>query len=300
MKKVIISGASGYFGTLTKSYLIKSGVEVLSAGRGNDNDIHFDLSMAEEFANKEINNDIDTFIHAAATHEVNCIEQPYNCIFNNVAGTRAALEFCVKNKIKKFIYISTFHVYGTDIGSIRENTQTKPMHDYGLTHLQAEEYVRMYTNKGLIDGVSLRPSNMFDTPLSIKSFNRWSLIPFSFCQSAISESRIELMSPGYQQRNFVSVHDIVKIINKVVSNEIQAEVINIPGVSTYSIKGFAELVKKIISESFGRTIEIVAPDGVKKDNKLDYGSNYFKPEDNGFKHIEEHVREFSRRLINDK
>lgn len=296
MEKVILAGASGYFGSLAEHYLKKSGVEVLSAGRRVRSDLHFDLDLLEEFASSQIDGEIDVFIHAAATHEVDCVESPYKCVNRNVAGTRAALDFCVKNKIKKFIYISTFHVYGTDVGVINERTPVAPLHDYGITHFQAEEYVRMYTRKGLIDGVCLRPSNMFGLPVSLINFDRWTLIPFSFCKDAVEKGEVELKTPGHQYRNFVSVEDIVNVIKKISSNEINAEIINIPGVDTYSIREFAKLVQNVMSEKFDIKILVTAPDGEVK-SRLFYESDYFDPESMNFSHIKEHVNQFCGHMI---
>ena len=297
MNKVIISGASGYFGKLATYYLEESGVKVLSAGRAANSDIHFDLDFAVDFASTKISENIDAFIHAAATHEVDCVNYPYKCVSRNVAGTRAALDFCVNNGIKTFIYISTFHVYGTDVGIISEQTPPKPNHDYGLTHLQAEEYVRMYTRKGLINGISVRPSNMFDLPISLDDFNRWSLIPFGFCKSAVNDGEIVLKTTGMQERNFVSVRDIVKVIKMIFNNKLTFDVINIPGVSTYSIRDFANMVKRIMLEEFSKSVEVIVPEGGLQNNVLTYMSNYFKPDDLEFLHIEDHVINFCKELI---
>jgi UDP-glucose 4-epimerase len=297
VNRVLISGASGYFGSLTKDYLQKAGVEVISAGRARDADITFDLDNPDAFASYSIDNDVDVFIHAAATNEVDCIKHPYLSVYRNVAATRSALDFCVHNGIRNFYYISTFHVYGIDAGVVNEDTAPCPTHDYGLTHLQAEEYVRMYTRKGLINGVSFRPANMFDVPISLNGFNRWSLIPFSFCRSAVKESRIVLKSPGYQKRNFVSVKDIVRIINMVFQGEITAEVINIPGVSTLSIREFALLVKSVMQDNFGHSIEIEVPEGISLSTDLLYKSHYFSPVELNFSDIEAHINRFCGALI---
>jgi len=299
MKKVILSGATGYFGALTKKYLQDDGYVICSAGRSQSSDLYFDLDDPDSFAGLNFLGG-DAFIHAAAANEVECVEKPYQALFRNVAGTRAALDFCVKNNIKKFIYISTFHVYGKDTGVIDESTQPEPKHDYGLTHLQAEEYVKMYSRKGVIDGVILRPSNMFDMPLDLNTFNRWSLIPFGFCKSAIYDGKIELRTSGDQERNFVSVKDIVKVIKIVIHDEMKAEVINVPGASDLSVKMLAMLVKKIARMKFNIDVDVVAPNGNKPKDSLHFKSNAVSPSDLGFGVIDEHIFRLCKELIHER
>lgn len=297
MKRVILSGATGYFGSLAKKYFEGRGFKVISAGRGKDSDIFFDMNNPASLSNVHLHDNVDLFVHAAAINEVDCVNDPYGAISGNVSGTKAALEFCVSNEIKDFYYISTFHVYGTDYGVVNENVPPRPVHDYGLTHLLAEEYVRMYTRKGLINGVSLRPSNMFDVPISLDSFNRWSLIPFLFCKSAVDDNRIVLNTPGFQQRNFVSVQNIIDVIEMLSRGDLHAEVINIPGVSTLSIRHFAELVKSTMREKFDRLVVIELPTGALSDNELFYESLYLSPHELGFTKIDEHVEKFCKVLI---
>ncbi len=300
MKSVIISGRSGYFGSLASSYLNCMGVDVFSAGRHATDDYKFDLDRPAEFSELKVNRQVDTFIHAAATNEVDCVRDPYTTVTRNVTATRSALDFCVKNEIKNFIYISTFHVYGANGGNIHELTSPRPLNDYGLTHLMAEEFVNMYHRKGLVRGTSFRPSNMFDPPLSISDFGRWSLIPFSFCREAVNSRKIVLKSHGLQQRNFVSVRDIVTSILLTVDGKIDSTVVNVPGVDTLSVRGFAYLVQKYAKEILDIDVQVIYPDGENNEPALQYESKHIDPVKLGFSRVDDHVRQFLELVQNEK
>ena len=144
-KSIIVSGASGYLGSALCNHFYEQNWKVIKAGRNIADDIHFDLNFPKKIAQNKINEKADLFIHTAAANEVFCKEYPYESILYNVLGTKAAIDFCCLNKINKFVYISTFHVFGNPQDLINEKTIPTPVNDYGLTHLQAEQYVDLYT-----------------------------------------------------------------------------------------------------------------------------------------------------------
>ena len=294
-KTVLISGANGYFGGIACRYFRESGWNVLKATRQHDADIYLDLDKPEEFACISAPDHIDLFIHAAAAHEVMCVKSPYLSIFQNIAGTKAALEFCVNNKIDRFIYISTFHVYGNPIGQITEDIVPLPVNDYGLSHLQAEEYVQMYSMNTGLKGTVLRPSNFYGIPADMHQFNRWTLTPLAFCREAIITKRIQLNTPGLQKRNFVSIHDICLIIDKIYNCNVSLPLLNICGPDTISIKDLAKSVISTLDSEFKIAVELVVPDGNNSGTDFTYSSNYindiYPPTQNIYDFITKFVRE---------
>ena len=257
-KTVVISGANGYFGGIACQYFHEQGWSVLKATRQTGADIYCDLDHPEQLAKTKTDYHADVFIHAAAAHEVTCREQPYRSIFYNVAGTRAALDFCVLNNIQHFVYLSTFHVFGNAQGMIDESTVPCPLNDYGLSHLQAEQYVQMYNKAKKVKGLVVRPSNFFGIPANLQACDRWTLIPLAFCREAVETNRIILKTAGLQERNFVSVQDICEAIEKAVDVE-DLETLHVFGQDTLSVKGLAELVQTVMRDELGKDISIKSP-----------------------------------------
>jgi UDP-glucose 4-epimerase len=269
---VIISGANGYFGGIACQFFATQGWRVLKAARQPGADLFFDLDTPEAFATQKLTERVDLFIHAAAAHEITCREQPYRSIAQNVVGTKAALDFSVANGIKHFTYLSTFHVFGNPEGTLDEFTPPLPANDYGLSHLQAEAYVQLYTRQQWINGLIVRPSNFFGTPANLATCNRWTLVPLAFCREALRDRQIVLQTPGHQQRNFVAIVDICQVIQRAYVLSPKVSVLHIPGPDTLSIRELAKLVQTIINIHWQEKIEIMIPEGSSSPHAFDYSS----------------------------
>lgn len=269
---VIISGASGYFGGIACQYFRDQSWTVLTATRHQEADLYFDLNQPEHFAKQVINQPVDLFIHAAAAHEVTCREQPYQSIFQNVAGTKAALDFCIANQISRVVYLSTFHVFGHPTGQIDELTQPLPANDYGLSHLQSEDYLRLYRREQSLQTLVLRPSNFFGVPVDVASCKRWTLTPLGFCRSAVEKKQIVLRTPGYQRRNFIAVQDICATIASAFHKMDTLDLLHLPGPETLSIRELAQLVQRVMWQQFDITIDVVMPDGEPIEDTFTYSS----------------------------
>ena len=257
-KTVVISGANGYFGGIACQYFQEQGWSVLKATRQEGSDIHCDLDHPEQFAATRMECHADLFIHAAAAHEVTCREQPYRSIFYNVAGTKAALDFCVLNEIQHFVYLSTFHVFGHPQGIIDESTVPSPVNDYGLSHLQAEQYVQMYSKANSLRGLVVRPSNFFGIPANLQACDRWTLIPLAFCIEAVETNKIILKTSGLQERNFIAVTDICDAIDKAIEVK-DLEILHVFGQDTLSVRGLAELVQTVMRNKLSADVVIEYP-----------------------------------------
>ena len=297
MKTVIISGATGYFGGIASSYFNSIGWKVLKATRNDEADIYFDIENPKLISKTKLDEKVDLFIHAAASHEVECKDEPYKAIFKNVIGTKAALDFCVNNNIENFIYLSTFHVFGEPEGILTETSIPYPANDYGLSHFQAEEYINMYRRQNKIKSLILRPSNFYGIPSKIQEFKRWTLVPFAFSRDAVLNEKIILHTSGNQYRNFVSVKDICRVIEHSLPKMDQLSLVHIVGNDSISIRSLAYLVKRVMNEYFNENIDIVINSKDKistKDYKFTslYLNEIYKPADS----IEYFILNFIKQL----
>ncbi|TVQ43445.1 MAG: NAD(P)-dependent oxidoreductase [Gloeocapsa sp. DLM2.Bin57] len=295
-KTVIISGANGYFGSIACQYFKKQGWQVLKGTRQQDADIKIDLDAVDDLVKQTVSTPVDLFIHAAAAHEVTCRENPYTSICQNIVGTKAALDFCLSNNIPKFVYLSTFHVFGHPSGTIDESVQPLPANDYGLSHLQAEEYVQMYNRESKIQGTVIRPSNFFGIPANLKKFNRWTLVPVSFCQEAVLNKQIILKTPGTQKRNFIGVNDICATLEKLFFLQENIPLIHLTGNDNLSIKELAQLVCQIMKTHFDKEIELTIPEGVQASDDFSYESKFLSQIHQPIEEIEDFLIEFCRLL----
>jgi len=252
MNKILLTGGSGFLGAEIKAYYNSLGVEVTTLGRHENSDIRIDFDDFD-IANLNLKKySFDTLIHCAAINETIIKKSIPNTYSMNVTSTRLLTELAINSNISNFIYISTFHVYGVGSGVIDENHSTKPLNDYGLTHLLSEKIVQNVCSLNNINYLIVRPTNVYEIPESIKEFNRWTLVPFLFVKQAVEKSEISLTSSGEQLRNFVSVQDVINSFAYLGKESI----VNAYGPDTLTIKGFAYKVAKIASEVLGLDVSV--------------------------------------------
>jgi UDP-glucose 4-epimerase len=260
-KRVLITGATGYLGGAVNAAFSNAKWEVLSAGRKDSSTLKMDFSKPELILNHPLLSDsIDVCVHVAAAHEVVCAKDPLLAMTINVLGSRALIEWCIAQKITRFIYVSTFHIFGNNQGDLIETVRPEPLNDYGLTHLLAEETALMFGRRGLIDVRILRPSNLIGIPEELASFNRWSLAPFDFCLQAARTGRIVLKSSGRQIRNWVGLTTFSDCVLKQSSEE-GPKCIHVSGIDL-SVIEMASLIAKSWRKNFDSEIKIITPEGV--------------------------------------
>lgn len=297
-KRVLVTGATGYLGGAIAASFSKSHWQVLTAGRKENSSLIMDFSKPESILNhSHLIDPVDVCVHVAAAHEIVCAKDPLLAMTVNVLGTRALVEWCIAQKIPRFIYISTFHVFGNNQGDLIETEPPKPSNDYGLTHLLAEETAIMFDRRAVIDVRVLRPSNLIGAPEAWESFDRWTLAPFDFCFQAASKGRIVLQSSGRQIRNWVGLAALSDCVLKQSSGE-GPKCLHVSGCDL-SVLELAKLIAKSWQVQFGSEIQIIVPDN--KQEMLEPRRKFFSVYENeeGFlPNIDAFVSSVGLHLIN--
>ncbi len=261
MKTILITGAGGYFGNVACRFFTQRGWRVLKGSRKPGADLAVDLDRPEKLASARLPGPIDAMLHAAAAHEVACARNPTDATVHNVAGTVAALEFATAMHIPRFVYLSTFRVFGRPRGVLDESSPPYPVDAYGLTHWQAEEAVALYTRLSRLSGFSVRPTNFYGAPETLDGFGRWTLVTFGFIREAFETGSITLRTPGLQVRNFVSVERVCEGIYNNLSREEPVPLLHIPGARAMSVLEWAKLVAWEIRRNFGHDVQMNCPGG---------------------------------------
>ena len=181
MKKVLITGATGFLGKYMVRELINNNYEVVAQGRKKD--------VLEELRKKynvqtlkcsldEIKNitlDVDGVIHAAALSTVwGRWQDFYN---SNVLGTENVINFCLKNNVKRLVYVSSPSVYSAkyDRFDIKEEDYDKKnkLNFYIKSKILAEDLINKIDIQKL-ETVIIRPRGLFgigDTSLIPRLIN---------------------------------------------------------------------------------------------------------------------------------
>jgi dTDP-4-dehydrorhamnose reductase len=139
--RIGLTGARGVLGTRIRSALSSKGHEVVPY----DGDVR-DFAAIDAWANG-----LEAAVHAAAIVPIDkVVDQLFNAISVNVAGTANVARAIARNSNCHLTYISTSHVYTSSDRPLKENETLKPVSLYGLTKLQGEQWISSLLNRTLI------------------------------------------------------------------------------------------------------------------------------------------------------
>jgi len=270
--KVLITGGLGYLGGRIAQHLggllPKSNIRLLIRNGGQPVPAWaegYDVlsgNILDDAALSRACTGIDSIVHLAALNEIDSERRPLDALKVNGEGTLRLLNAATESGVGRFIYFSTFHVYGLNaFGEITENTVPAPFHPYAITHHVAEDFVRMATQKRKTRGVILRLSNGVGYP-SHPTVNRWSLAFNNFCLQAVLRSEIVLKSSGRQHRDFITLTDISRCVEHILLGdgkifEDRNIIYNLGGDYSISILDAAKLVAERCQKTLGKRSKII-------------------------------------------
>jgi nucleoside-diphosphate-sugar epimerase len=153
MKKVLVTGATGFLGSYLLPELTKTGVKIFALSRQNKENednvtwIQADISDESSLLRPEVIdelNDIDCIIHAAALYDLNAGHE--ELFRHNVMGTANILHLArLLKKVPHFAHISTIAIAGNAAINFDETLfdvgQTFP-DEYASTKFASEHLVR--------------------------------------------------------------------------------------------------------------------------------------------------------------
>ena len=214
---ILITGAMGYLGGRIVQYLAEHSDDDLRLAsrkprasrpvwlsRGN----FVPLNLEDMASCEAACQDVAVVVHLAALNEIECAADPVAAALVNGVGTWRLVQAALHQKVRKFIFFSTAHVYGQPLaGLINERTLPRPAHPYASSHHFGEEAVLEAHDKGRMTGIVLRLSNGVGAP-AFKEVNRWTLLANDLCRQAVVDRKLTLRSSGLAMRDFISISDI--------------------------------------------------------------------------------------------
>lgn len=221
--RVILTGISGFIGSVLTQRCLKSGYQVLGISRDNAMLVSRELGVDVVKADLLVSNNLDSInfhesdiiIHCATANDI--LSKDFSSgVTLSVMGTRHLFEAALKAGVRKVVLFSTAQVYGTElIGLVDESSPVRCETPYALNHFFAEELSRLYSINNGFDVAVIRPSNVYGVP-QINTINRSTLVPMTFVEQVIDQGSITLHSSGKQIRNFVSTDEVADLILKIL------------------------------------------------------------------------------------
>jgi len=226
----------------------------------------------------------DCIIHLAALNEIDSAKDPDLADKVNCDGTKHLIAAANEYNVAKFIYFSTFHIYGKAIKNVvNENTVPEPFHPYATTHYRAEKALSRVPFEE-IQTLVLRLSNSYGYPMD-KTVNRWSLVVNDLCRQAVVEKKIKLKSSGNQCRDFIAIEDVARAIFHflfVIPNGWGDGVYNLGSGESTTILDMAKRIANFHKKKYGTSVQIEIPEEKNVINEIKFSYSIDKLLSTGF------------------
>lgn len=168
---------------------------------------------------------------------------------HNVLGTLNILEYCVKKKIKKMIFVSSY-VYGTpNKNPINENHQIRPHNIYAKSKVLSEELCKIYSQKYKIQIIILRPFNIYG------NLQKDDSLISNIIKSIKNNKQITIVNKN-NKRDYLYIDDLIDAIIKLIEYKCEFEIFNIGSGKSYSFEKVIELFENKTKKKISRKNEI--------------------------------------------
>ena len=266
MKVCLVTGGMGFIGSNFIRYLLESNIElkIINVDKltyaGNPENLK---DVAEKYPNNykfhkidicdfepvdEIirKNDVDYVINfAAESHIDRSINNPSLFCETNISGTINLLNSAKKNKVKKYLQISTDEVYGSlnfNDAPFDENHQLTPNSPYSASKASADLLVRAYYKSFNLPVNITRCSNNYG-PYQFPE----KLIPLMI-NNALNNKKLPVYGKGINVRDWIHVKDHCKAILIVLLEGEIGEFYNIGGDSEVANIDLVKDILKILDK----------------------------------------------------
>lgn len=242
MKKYLITGGAGFYGSILKKVLVDDGALVVSIDLQEDDYVHKNfISIKGDIRDATLLNQInkkyrfDAIFHCAAmlAHE---IKNKNDLWTSNVDGTRNIAEFAVKNKCNKILFISSNCLWGRSFEyKVKEDETPQPVEIYGKSKKAAEDILLNYKNK--VNSVIFRSPTIIDE-------GRLGLLSLLF-EFMDDGKKIPIVGDGKNKYQFIYAKDMVNAMKLALDYD-KTEIFNI---GSDNVKTFNDVYEYVIRKS---------------------------------------------------
>lgn len=226
MKQVLITGGAGFIGlNYIKHILQVDKLDIVVVDKltyaSNPKELIYTMGIENhciDIADKQSvellfsRHEFSHVIHfAAESHVDRSIQDCKPFVDSNIIGTINLLEQSVKNKVQKFLHISTDEVFGEAIepNKFNEESKIEPRNPYSASKASAEHFVMAYGNTYGLPYTIINSSN---------NYGPWQhpekLIPLTI-NRILRNKNIPVYGNGQQIRDWIYVKDSVTAIHRV-------------------------------------------------------------------------------------
>ncbi len=273
---IIIAGATGFLGRYLCPFLVKEGMDILALGRSEKVKTFF-AERSVPFQYFDFNDEgsfqalpkqgVDCVINLAAVLAE--IATPVAETFQvNTIGTYRLLEYCVQNKVPRFILTSSHKVYN-DIQHLPLRTSDYPNFTgdhspYIISKIAAENFVQYYAKDFGIRGVILRLTGIHgygEILGHLQADGNYRKSTFEiFVEKAMRGEPLEVWGDCKAIRDHIYVKDVLTLIAKSATSEAARGIYNVATGSGVSLLDEAQAIAEVFAPPNKRSPVVRRPE----------------------------------------
>ena len=253
MRKVLITGITGFLGSHIAENLVANNIEVIGLKRkGSDiwrcqefvTKIHWiDIDDEGLFKEELVKHSFDTIIHGAWIGVESNTRDNWNEQSKNIPFLVSLLEAAKTVGVEKFVFLGSQAEYGNIDGKISEDHKTNALNAYGGIKLACLEIVKTFCETNDMNWIWLRLFSLFGE----KENEIW-LIP-SLVKKIETGNEMDF-TLGDQKYAYLYVKNFTSIVNKIINMPIQSGVYNVSSNEIRTIKSMIEDIRNYINRDF--------------------------------------------------
>jgi len=259
-KTILVTGGSGFIGSVTCKLLVDSGFNVINIDRvkrqlDGVTQYPFDIDNHQLKGVIELTKP-DAVIHLAADHSVpESLVNPASTYNNNVANTISLLDHSINAGVKHFVFSSSSSVYGDSDSLLNtESDETNPKTPYGRSKLMIENVLKDFSEAYDFNFASLRYFNAAGSyeGLGYQLNPKQHLVPI-LVEKALNGETFTINGDDYETPDGTCIRDYTHVFDIAVAHISalhylmdggESNIFNIGGGSGSSIKQVIAEVEK--------------------------------------------------------
>lgn len=271
MKKILVTGGSGFIGRELVRKLLATGYEVVAFDLAEQLIRHEEFFQAQKgkgklklFAGSILDRTslrmsmegVDTVVHLAAMLGVKKTEDNrLGCIEVNINGTENVLNACVMNGVKKVVFASSSEVYGEPrVNPVNEELETQGKTVYAITKMAGEELIKGYHQ--------IYPELNYSIARFFNTYGEGQVAQFvlsRFVKNVMEGKNPVVYGDGKQLRSYGHVDDVTDgVIKMMESVQANGKLYNLGNSSqVISLKDLAQRAIDLLAPQKGLKVEVV-------------------------------------------
>jgi nucleoside-diphosphate-sugar epimerase len=277
MKKVLITGAGGYIGSVLTKHLLDAGYAVIALDRfffGQETLSQVSENPMLRIVKKDIR-DIDPSdlegVHAvcdlaALSNDPSGDLDPELTMAINYAGRVRVGQAAKQAGVARYLLSSSCSIYGHSNGEpLHEAGPKKPLTTYARANLCAEEETLSLSGHGFCV-TAMRNATVF----GLSPRMRFDLVVNLMTLHAVERGKITIMGGGRQWRPLMHIRDVARAFTTVIeapAEQVNGEVYNI-GKENAQVVSIAYIVREVLP--FPLQIEVAPDDPDRRDYNVSF------------------------------